>query len=82
MRRCAARVDTSHLDSEPGYLKLEGTALYANFCGGDRDLTMLTVPLVMLVAYGLSSGGGVVSVLRTMERTLWIVVGWVGNFIS
>ena len=49
--------------------------------GGDRDLSMLTVPLAVL-AYGLSSGGGVVSVLRTMERTLWIVVGWVGNFIS
>ena len=31
MRRCAARVDTSHLDSEPAYLKLERTVLYANF---------------------------------------------------
>jgi hypothetical protein len=50
--------------------------------GGNRDLTMLAVPLAMLIAFALFSGGGIENVLRTMERTLWVVVDWVGNFIS
>ena len=50
--------------------------------GGNRDITMLAVPLAMLIAFGIFNGGGVQNVLRSMERTLWVVVGWVGNFIS
>jgi hypothetical protein len=50
--------------------------------GGNRDLTMLAVPLAMLIAFALFSGGGVENVLRTMERTLWVVVNWVGDLIS
>ena len=50
--------------------------------GGNRDLTMLAVPLAMLIAFAVFSGGGVENILRTMERTLWVVVDWVGNFIS
>jgi hypothetical protein len=50
--------------------------------GGNRDLTMLAIPLAMLIVYGIFNGGGVHNVLRSMERTLWAVVGWVGNFIS
>ena len=50
--------------------------------GGHRDLTMLAVPLAMLIAFALFSGGGVESVLRTTERTLWAAVDWVGQLIS
>ncbi len=50
--------------------------------GGNRDLSMLTVPLALFIAFALFSGGGVHQVLRSMERTLWVVVGWVGQFIS
>jgi hypothetical protein len=50
--------------------------------GGDRDLTMLTVPLLMLVAFGLSSGGGVMAVLRTLERTLWAAMDWLGHLVA
>jgi hypothetical protein len=50
--------------------------------GGNRDLTMLTVPLAMLVAFALFSGGGIENVLRTMERTLWAAVDWVGHLMS
>ena len=50
--------------------------------GGNRDLSMMAVPLALLIAYALLTGGGVESVLRTMERTLWVVVGWAGEFIS
>jgi len=50
--------------------------------GGNRDLTMLVVPLAMLIGYALLSGGGIESVLRDMERTLWSAVDWVGQLIS
>ena len=50
--------------------------------GGNRDLSMLAVPLALLIAFAVFSGGGVENILRTMERTLWVFVDWVGNFIS
>ena len=50
--------------------------------GGNRDLTMLAVPLAMLLAFALFSGGGLEHILRTTERTLWVVVDWVGELIS
>jgi hypothetical protein len=43
---------------------------------------MLTVPLVMLVGFGIWSGGGVTGVLKTMERTLWAAVEWLGQLIA
>jgi hypothetical protein len=49
---------------------------------GNRDLTMLTVPLVMLVVFGLWSGGGVTGVLKSMERVLWVAVDWLGQLIA
>lgn len=49
---------------------------------GNRDLTMLTVPLVMLVAYGVLTGGGLTGVLKTLERTLWAAVEWAGQLIA
>lgn len=50
--------------------------------GGNRDLSMMAVPLALFIAYALLTGGGVEQVLRTMERTLWVVVGWVGQIVS
>jgi hypothetical protein len=50
--------------------------------GGNRDLTMLTVPLAIFIVFGILSGGGVESVLRTLERTLWGAIEWMGHFIS
>jgi len=49
--------------------------------GGNRDLTMLVVPLAMLIAYGAFSGGGVEAVLRSVERTLWMAVDWLQQLI-
>jgi hypothetical protein len=49
---------------------------------GNRDLTMLTVPLLMLVAFVVLSGGGVTGVLKTVERTLWAAVDWLGQLIA
>ena len=49
---------------------------------GNRDLTMVTVPLVMLVVFGLWSGGGVTGVLKSMERVLWVAVDWVGQLFA
>jgi hypothetical protein len=43
---------------------------------------MLTVPLVMLVVFGLWSGGGVAGVLKTVERTLWVAVEWLGQLVA
>jgi len=34
------------------------------------------------VGNAVFSGGGVENVLRTMERTLWVAVDWVGGFVS
>jgi hypothetical protein len=49
--------------------------LYMRTSGaGNRDLTMLTVPLVMLV--------GVTGVLKSMERALWVAVDWIGQLIA
>jgi hypothetical protein len=50
--------------------------------GGNRDMTMLTVPLLMFVAFVLLSGGGVTGVLKTLERALWVAVDWLGHLIS
>jgi len=50
--------------------------------GGNRDLTMLTVPFAILIVFVLVSGGGVEGVLRTLERTLWRAIEWVGRFVS
>jgi hypothetical protein len=49
---------------------------------GNTDLGMLSVPLALLIVYAIYTGGGVGSVLRTFERTLWVVVDWVGQLIS
>ena len=49
---------------------------------GNRDLTMLSVPLVMFVVFGLWSGGGVTGVLKTVERTLWAAADWLGQLIA
>jgi hypothetical protein len=50
--------------------------------GGNRDLTMLTVPLLMLVAFGLVNGDGVTGVLKTVERTLWAAFDWLGQLLA
>lgn len=50
--------------------------------GGNRDLTMLTVPLLMLVAFVVLTGGGIHGSLRTIERTLWATLDWLGRFVS
>jgi hypothetical protein len=50
--------------------------------GGNRDLTMLTVPLAIFIVFVVLSGGGVDGVLRTLERTLWGALEWVGRFVS
>jgi hypothetical protein len=50
--------------------------------GGNRDLTMLTVPLAILIVFAVLSGGGVEGVLRTVERTLWAAIEWVGVLVS
>ena len=43
---------------------------------------MLTVPLLMLVAFGVFSGGGPIGVLKTIERTLWAAVEWLGQLVA
>jgi hypothetical protein len=50
--------------------------------GGNRDISMLTVPLAMLIAFALLSGGGVEGSLRTIERTLRAALDWLGQFVS
>jgi hypothetical protein len=50
--------------------------------GGNRDLTMLTVPLAIFIVFAVLSGGGVEGVLRTLERTLWGALEWVGRLVS
>ena len=49
--------------------------------GGNRDLTMMTVPLAIFIVFGVLSGGGVDGVLRTLERTLWVMADWVGQLL-
>ena len=49
---------------------------------GNTDLGMLSVPLALLIVYAIYSGGGVENVLRALERTLWVVVDWIGQLIS
>ena len=49
---------------------------------GNTDLGMLSVPLALLIVYAIYSGGGVTSVLRTLERTLWVFVDGIGQLIS
>ena len=49
---------------------------------GNRDLTMLTVPLLMIIGFGILSGGGVHEALRTIERTLWALIDWIGRLVS
>ena len=50
--------------------------------GGNRDLTMLTVPLAIFIVFIVLSGGGVDGVLRTLERTLWGAIEWVSRLVS
>jgi hypothetical protein len=66
-----------HLD-----LKLERMAYMRTSGAGNRDLSMLTVPLVMLVGFGVWTGGGVTGVLKSMERALWVAVDWLGQLIA
>jgi hypothetical protein len=49
---------------------------------GNTDLGMLSVPLALLVVYAIYSGGGVSNVLRTLERTLWVLVDSIGQLVS
>ena len=48
---------------------------------GDRDYTMMTVPFTIFVVYAVYAGGGVVSILKTLERTLWAMADWVGQLL-
>ena len=48
---------------------------------GERDYTMMIVPLAIFVVYGVYSGGGVVNILRTFERTLWVAVEWAAKMV-
>jgi len=50
--------------------------------GGNRDLTMLTVPLTIFILFVVLSGGGLDSVLRALERMLWGAIEWVGRLVS
>jgi hypothetical protein len=50
--------------------------------GGNRDFMMMTVPLAIFIVFGVLSGGGLMSTLRTLERTLWGAFEWVGRFVS
>ena len=50
--------------------------------GGNVDLLMLSVPLTILVVFVVMSGGGVENVLRTVERTMWAAVEWIGALVS
>jgi hypothetical protein len=49
---------------------------------GNRDILMLSIPLAMLLVYGLMTGGGIGQLLRTVERTLWTTVDSVKVFFS
>ena len=49
---------------------------------GNSDLGMLSVPLALFIVYLVYSGGGLHNSLRTIERTLWGVIDWVGRLIS
>jgi hypothetical protein len=49
---------------------------------GDRDILMLTVPLAILVVYGLVSGGGVRHTMHTVELALWTVMDWVRTLLA
>jgi hypothetical protein len=49
---------------------------------GDRDILMLTVPLAILVLYGLVSGGGISHTLRTVELALGTVMDWVRTLLA
>jgi hypothetical protein len=50
--------------------------------GGNRDLTMLSVPLAIFIAFIVFSNGGVDGTLRTLERTLWGAIEWVSRLVS
>ena len=43
---------------------------------------MLTVPLLMLVAFTVLSGGGVTGILKSVERTLWTAVDWLVQLLA
>lgn len=43
---------------------------------------MLTVPLLMLLAFIVLSGGGVTGSLKTLERTLWRAVDWLVQLLA
>ena len=63
-------------------LNLENGSYMRTSGASNRDLTMLTVPLLMLVGFGVFSGGGLTGVLKTLERTLWSAVEWLGQLIA
>jgi hypothetical protein len=50
--------------------------------GGNRDITMRSVPLAILIAFVVFSNGGVNGTLRTLERTLWGAIEWVSRLVS
>jgi hypothetical protein len=50
--------------------------------GGNRDLTMMAVPLTILIVFGVYTGGGVKNVLRMAELTLWAAVEWLVALVS
>jgi hypothetical protein len=50
--------------------------------GGNRDLSMMIVPLAIFIVFVVLSGGGVEGVLRTLERTLWVAFEWAGRLVS
>ena len=48
---------------------------------GERDYTMMIVPLAIFVVYGVYSGGGVVNILRAFEKTLWMALAWAAELL-
>jgi hypothetical protein len=44
---------------------------------GSRDVLMLTVPLSILVFFGIGAAGGITPFLRLIEGTLEAFGGWV-----
>jgi hypothetical protein len=46
------------------------------------DLFMMTVPFLILVVFGVMTGGGVKNVLHMAETTMWTAVEFVMAFFS
>jgi hypothetical protein len=49
---------------------------------GGRDVFMLSVPLAILLAFSILSGGGVRHVVHVLEVTLWAAVDFVRALFS